>query len=910
MSVSSIVHHLVRKCHLSFEEVRSMRTVVHIIPHAHWDREWYLPLEQHRARLLRQMDTVLDLLSQDPDYTYHLDGQMIAVEDYLHFRPERESQIRQFCKERRLHLGPWYVLQDEYLTSGEANVRNLLLGMKMAEKFGPVCRIGYLPDAFGNVSQMPQFFKQAGLIAAAFGRGVTMSDIASDPKAHKLRHSEFDWQSPDGSSIFSVFFSGWYNNAQEIPADPVKAKPYWDERLKRARAYATTEHLLFMNGSDHQPVQKNLKEALETARMLYPDIEFRCSDFEQFVSCVKNSMTEPPETVIGELCGQESVGDNTLCNTASSREPIKVLNRKTESALALMTEPMLSMAELNGYRLDKALLREAWRLLIENHPHDSICGCGIDEVHRETVYRYEKSLQLSSMLIKQAGEAIVSRTAVPQGAGAAVGVFNTSAWKRKGAVSAIVGTERIYGTRAAYAALNNRPAETFVLTDTEGNKLPALIEDLGVCFGYELPDDSFRKPYFERRYRITFTAEVPSMGHRVYALKQGEQECPCGNYSAKNILENQFVFVKIHPDGTFDVTNKQTGRVYKGFGLLEDVGDVGDEYIFRETNDGRVISENVPASVNCVECTAIRTVYRIQTALKLPKSADGKLEAAQQSMEPRLARNIARSIDTEIVPIEMTLTLEPDNPLLRVDIKIDNRVRDHRIRMLFPTDIDGDLHLADSVFDVLQRPDIPGPNWTNPSRCQRMQYFVAAQDGTDGLALLNRGAYEYEILPERRKIAITLLRCVGELGDWGVFPTPDAQCLGVSEITLGVLPYVGDAFLGRGCREAVQFQTDLIVQQIRSNDETGTLSQSCFESDGPVAVTAFKPAEDGTGLVLRGCNVTENQADWTLRVPAGSRIYASDIIEQKGAELSADRDGNVTIPIDGKEIKTVRIETY
>ena len=885
-----------------------MKTVVHIIPHAHWDREWYLPLEQHRARLLRQLDNVLDLLSQSPDYTYHLDGQMIAVEDYLKFRPERREQICRFCEEGRLHLGPWYVLQDEYLTSGEANVRNLQLGTKMAEQFGPVCRIGYLPDAFGNVSQMPQLFRQAGFAAAAFGRGVTMSDTGSDPVAHRLSHSEFDWESPDGSRIFSVFFSGWYNNAQEIPADPAEAKPYWDARLNRARAYAATEHLLFMNGSDHQPVQKDLNAALETARALYPEIEFRCSDFEQFVSCVKESMADTPESVSGELCGQESAGDNTLCNTASSRMPIKVKNRKTESMLALVAEPMLAMAMSSGYRFDADLLNEAWRLLIENHPHDSICGCGIDAVHSETVYRYEKSLQLSRLLIDQAAKDLTSHMPVPDGTKAAFAVFNPSAWDRKNTVSVTVGVDRIYGTRDAYAALADVPSEEYVLTDWEGNEIPALIEDLGVRFGFELPKDRFRKPYFERQYRITFAAEVPSTGYAVYALKPGKQEPQNDLSDGNNRMENPFVSVQIRSNGTFDLTDRRTGKIYKGLGLYEDVGDVGDEYIFRETIDGRITSDHAEASVECIERTAFRTAFRIRIVMNLPKSAGPELAASQQSMEPRLMRRIPRSTETIGVPIETTLSLEKDSPLLRLDIRIDNRASDHRIRMLFPTDLAGNVHLADSVFDVLERTDVPGPNWTNPSRCQRMQYFVAAQDGTDGLAVLNRGAYEYEVLSKRRQMAVTLLRCVGEMGDWGVFLTPGAQCLGTSEITLGVLPYTGDSFRMGGCREAIQFQTDLFGQQICSCEKSDTPLQSVVSSDGAVAVTACKPAENGNGWIIRGCNVTGNRTDWTLHIPADCHIYASNITEMKGECLSVDESGTVVIPMNRKEIKTVRIE--
>ena len=775
-----------------------MKTIVHIIPHAHWDREWYLPLEVHRARLLNHLDNVLDLLETDPAYTYHLDGQMIAVEDYLMFRPEREDQIRKFVCEGRLHTGPWYVLQDEYLTSGEANVRNLLYGMAMASRFGKICRIGYLPDAFGNVGQMPQLFTQSGMKAAAFGRGVSLRPEDPDPDEHFPRYSEFNWQSPDGSTVPAVFFAGWYNNAQEIPVDPDQSKIYWDERLAHARKFASTKHLLFLNGGDHQPVQKNLAAALETARSLYPDVEFICSDFENYAECVRLSRSTEPETVQGELAGQESDGTNTLCNTASSHAPIKILNRRNESLLALTAEPMLSMAALAGMKIDNALLHRAWKLLVQNHPHDSICGCGIDQVNREVVSRFEKSMQLGGYLTGQAGTYLSDQIQAPGlcDAEAAFAVFNSSGWPGSQVISVMLGVDRVYGTRDARPAVLNKEIRSYRLFDYAGSEVPAVIENLGIQFGYELPDDTFRKPFFERKVRVTFSAvEIPSFGYAVYYLKQAPEKSPEKRQrQSGNVMENRFISVDIHANGTFDLTEKITGRTYKGLGEYEDVGDVGDEYFFRETAGIPIRTGQSHAEIKCIEDDEIRTVYRIEQMMSLPISADKTLPEAYELMTRKLQRNIGRNLYTTAFPLITYLTLEKDCPTLKIRTEFNNTVKDHRLRMLFPTDLTVDTHLADSVFDVIERPDDPGENWINPSRCQRTQFFTAAEDEEGGLAVINRGSYEYEILPERKQIAVTLLRSVGELGDWGVFPTPDAQCIGPVTVDLTVFPYAGHSF--------------------------------------------------------------------------------------------------------------------
>lgn len=236
-----------------------MKTTVHIISHSHWDREWYLPFEKHRMHLVELVDAILEKFETDENYrSFFLDGQTIALDDYLEIRPEKREQVKKYVREGRLWTGPWYILQDEFLTSGESCVRNLLTGMESAKKYGKLSHVGYFPDAFGNAGQMPQVLKQAGMEAIAFGRGVKPVGLNNEVKGgqYESTFSEMNWQSQDGSSLPGILFANWYNNGMEIPVDEAEAKAYWDERLEKARKYAGTSQLLFMNGCDHQPVQK------------------------------------------------------------------------------------------------------------------------------------------------------------------------------------------------------------------------------------------------------------------------------------------------------------------------------------------------------------------------------------------------------------------------------------------------------------------------------------------------------------------------------------------------------------------------------------------------------------------------------------------------------------------------------
>ena len=151
-----------------------MKKQLHIISHSHWDREWYMGFEQHRARLVELMDALIDKMESDEEYRYfHLDGHVLAIEDYLEIRPEKRSRLEKLIRDGRIQVGPWYVLQDEFLTSGEANVRNMLEGLRYCEENGyePVMS-GYFPDAFGNISQAPQILRGFGIDNAVFGRGM------------------------------------------------------------------------------------------------------------------------------------------------------------------------------------------------------------------------------------------------------------------------------------------------------------------------------------------------------------------------------------------------------------------------------------------------------------------------------------------------------------------------------------------------------------------------------------------------------------------------------------------------------------------------------------------------------------------------------------------------------------------
>ncbi|MFF2481401.1 alpha-mannosidase [Paenibacillus sp. NPDC058071] len=886
------------------------KRVVHVISHTHWDREWYMPYEAHHVKLIETLDTLLDTFENDPEFrSFYLDGQTIVVEDYLQVYPEKRERIQQLCDEGKLSLGPWYILQDEFLTSGEANVRNLHIGRRDAAAFKSYSRLGYFPDSFGNMGQAAQLLKEAGIDTAVFGRGVKATGFnnrVSEGASLESPYSELIWQSPDGSSVLGILFANWYNNGMEIPVDPAKAKPYWELRLSRAEQFASTRHLLLMNGCDHQPVQTNLSAALRTARELFPDYEFVHSNFDDYVQAVKAEMPRTLSVAEGELRGQQTDGWYSLVNTASARIYIKQLNQRNQTQLEKIAEPMAAIAHGLGKPYPHALLNYAWKTLMQNHPHDSICGCSVDEVYHEMETRFAKSTEVGKRLTAESAAFIAAKigTSVFSEHGeeaTPIVLFNTSGYEGSSVVTAKVELSRRFFDQSEdpVAISAEVAARTFAngfLVDDSGGFVPHTVEDLGVRFGYELPNDRFRQPYMARTLRLTFeTSALPSMGYRTFAwISQRELSATSKSSSSPSLvsndgrqLENRFLKLTIEEDGSYSITNKESGQSFTGLGVYENIGDIGNEYIFRQPEgDSPVTTRGSQAAIRIVEDESYRATVEITHTLTIPASADERLVQEIETMTEFRLRKAGRSGETVPLTIVTQLSLEHDGRGVRAHAQIDNRSKDHRLRVLLPSDADASVHFADSVFEVAKRQSEPSAVWENPSNCQHMQAFVDVHDDSRGLTIAGKGLNEYEVLLDvRNTIALTLLRSVGEVGDWGVFPTPEAQCLGLQEAEWLILPYGGANERFSAYREAYRFQVPVTVVQIGLQAGELALAYNflAWQGDG-LAFSNLKINEERGDCMARWFNLSPETTKLSLSPDGASECYNSTIMEDASSE--------------------------
>ncbi|MBF2387246.1 alpha-mannosidase [Listeria welshimeri] len=757
------------------------RKKAHIISHSHWDREWFLPLESLRFRLVTLMDEVEALLDKENGFNhFHMDGQMIMLEDYLAVKPAKKEKMKQLVSEGKLRIGPWYMLQDAFLTSGEANIRNLQYGLEMAEEFGQVEKIGYFPDTFGLYGQVPQLMRQAGFDTVVFGRGVNPTGFNNQvfDSAFASKYSEMFWESPDGSKVLGILLANWYSNGNEIPVDKEEAKDFWDKKLADVERFASTDDWLFMNGCDHQPVQIDLAEALEVARELYPDVDFIHSHFEKYQNAVKAGLKpEKLQTVHGELTSQQSDGWSTLANTASSRIYLKQANAKIERLLERLAEPISVMAIEAGVSYPHEYLAFAWKLLMENQIHDSITGCSLDEVHREMEARFEKVEQTTMAIIQNAAQKITEQIATND-AGIPITVFHAGGMEATRTVELELETDAIHFSDMHFELIPDElaklPEQSFRLETRDGKEIPVIVESLGTRFNYNLPERKFRDSYFARKYKLTFVVEnLPAVGYETIYAYPVHLEDNNTEITQDFQLENRYLKVEVAPNGTYTILDKQTAVEIAGVGAYEDAGDIGNEYMFKETGDNLRLNtlDSTPA-IRVLREDELGKTIEIKHEIEIPVSASKAFAEEKRRLVWHPDRKSDRSENHTTFRITTELTLNKQDKQLNIRINFVNSVDDHRLRVILPTGKQTEKHQAGSVFEVVTRANKQVKEWTNPAKDNRKQGFVASGN----MVVASLGLPEYEVSEQGDSIELTLLRAVSEIGDWGDFPAYEAEC--------------------------------------------------------------------------------------------------------------------------------------
>ena len=345
------------------------RLKIGIIPHTHWDREWYFTSSKSMIYSLHDFDEVIEYLEQDEKFKcFIFDGQTSIIEDYISMRPDMEDRIKKLAK-NRIIIGPWYTQPDTLVISGESLIRNLLYGTRKAKELGNCMKVGYLPDSFGMSEQMPQIYRGFGFKYAAFRRGI------SD---ELVRNREFYWSSPNGDEVFAHNIYA-YGSFGYPPEKPDELKEYIMLIVDKLKEKYRTGLILLFNGEDQKPIRKNLPQIIETAQKVLPNMDFEIMPLEEGISEIERSGMDF-ERYQGEFTfGQYS---RTHKSIFSTRADLKIMNNRIENYLQNIAEPVSSMAHMLGFRYEEKVFEKVWKLMLDNSAHDSIGMCNSDETNR------------------------------------------------------------------------------------------------------------------------------------------------------------------------------------------------------------------------------------------------------------------------------------------------------------------------------------------------------------------------------------------------------------------------------------------------------------------------------------------------------------------------------------------------
>jgi alpha-mannosidase len=887
---------------------------VAIVPHTHWDREWYSPFQTFRLRLVKLLDVLLPMLESDLSYArFLLDGQTAVIDDYLAVRPEAGATLTRLGAAGRLSIGPWMVLMDEFMVSGETMVRDLQFGIERGASFGGVMDVGYLPDMFGHVAQMPQLLRLAGFEHAVVWRGVPAS----------VEQTAFWWEAPDGSRVRAEYLYGSYSNGRDIPDDAkrltLRAVDY-EQELGPARL----SDMLMMNGTDHQMPQPWLGRVVAEANAVQDDYEFVVTSLPEYLPL---QPTAGLTTVHGEL--RSGARANLLMGVASNRVDVHRAGAAAERAMEKRAEP-LSALFVAPDAYPHALARIAWRKLILNSAHDSSCACSHDEVVDQVVVRYAEARQIGDGLARDAMHELATRVDAPRGATV---VANPTRRTRSGLVEVrvpgtgpcvLVGPD---GTERAVQMLDNTGLDAppiqvigrkvrWVLdlmrgTEFEGRQITSYeVADKGAeheitlheagpgddrCDLAELKSDMLALGEQERTLRIFLraapsrrllfdTGPIDGFGWACFTARDGAS--PAGPVRG---LANEHLGVDIDTtSGTYTIETTDGVRV-EGLGRLVDGGDGGDTYNYSPPDDDIVIDRPEAVTVTTLEEGPLRAGVLIDAVYTWPAFAHGDLRACTR-----------RSDETVTCHVRTTLEVRAGERFVRVSHEIDNRARDHRLRAHFPLPATVAGSDAECAFTVVRRGLTAegGPSEyglpTFPSR-----RFVDASDGSIGLALVHDGLLEYEVVDGGRELALTVVRATGYLSRTEPLLRPNPagpadplegpQLQGVQRAEYAVMPHTGDWRAADCYGAADAFLVPLERTRVRGGDGSIPAHGCALRVEGAEVSALLRTPG---GLVLRVFRTDAGEGPVTVeRNGAPARGH---IVDLRGNPVSS-FEGEVTL---------------
>jgi alpha-mannosidase len=855
---------------------------VHVVSHTHWDREWYNPLERFRQKLVALIDELLDDPPRDPE-SFLLDGQAIVVDDYLDVQLDRFNELAGLIQSGRLEVGPWYVLADELIPSGEALVRNLLAGRRvLRNRFGATSPpVLYCPDSFGHPAALPSIAAGFGFPVIILWRGYGGARWPSGDTAR--------WVAPNGDSavLYHLPRDG-YEFGSHLPSEADAARARWARMRSELEPRSTTSVVLLPHGADHHARQADHDAALGALIAAARDDNAHLSSLVAFATALAENAEQADLPVIrGEL--RDSYGYTwTLQGTFATRAHEKRINAAVERLLLREAEPWAAIAAPRF--ASQRLLEKAWTTLLSAHPHDTLCGCSIDDVAEAMELRLRSAGNQAIGIRDDAIMALIGHDPVAARAATErwtpiVVVRNPAPRVRSGV--AIVDAEEFVADVPVGpgSALKETPLATVGRGKPRIGGLGSL-QVLSKRLEYSRTESPRHYPdndLVSTTRVAAWVSQVPAYGvvsHAIGSKRPNAAACPDRVEVTKMSLANGNVSITVGADGVVSV-GAGSRRVASLFDIIDE-RDAGDLY--------------TPAprpKAYSVQFRGARVVHRG------PLRGELALSYRVLSSQPRL------------VSAELTihLALDAASQLVGIEVRGENRSPNRRLRLAMRGDVRGGRIFADAAFGPVERKPIVVSQAEalveQPPPTAPHHRYVSRFVEDSGFTIFSDGLGEYEPR-EDGSIAVTLVRGVGELSrndlperpghaGWPV-PTPRAQCIGPFEARF--------AFLLHGDRTADSIDQIECAADDFLNPVVGVTLRSALRVPdavrGPrlegvgLAFSSIKQSDDGEWTVLRCVNLTDANVlgRWTLGADVAEAMLARldetiiDRLEVSGAFVS------------------------
>lgn len=878
----------------------------------HWDREWYKSFQGFRYMLMDVLDEVVDTLERDPSFPlYFLDGQTAVLDDYLEISPGMRPRLERLIRKGRIAVGPWYTMPDEFLPSGESLIRNLLTGHAKAAEYGApsAMKYGYICDIFGHIAQMPQILAGFGIHGALIQRGCNQDSCPP----------HFRWRSPDGTEclVYRTPEDFGYGAFYHYATEPFNQG--WDKSrvrlLRRAVAEIDREalslnapFLVLHDALDHQHITKaapwlarKLAEHYGCPVVFRP-LDRMLQELEPYRDWLPVKEGELAET------SRLAVGTNILLTyILSSRYDIKKENDRTQTLWEKWAEPLAAIHSVTGRPIRPGFRRTAYLELMRNHAHDSLCGCSVEEVHRDMHYRFRQASAIAEEVIDDClrqDTAALPPCREPQRM--VVRLYHPLPYRSRRTVKIRLCFDRDFPASFSEGEREYERKPNFELRDGQGNIVPYTLCDVRHNRIEKTPTQ-----YLVDYADICFTAELAPCGYTEYEVVPADASRRVRYIRSQCVAplsaQNRFLRLSVEPDGTVTLTDRRTGRDFRRLIRYMDDGEIGDGWMHvRPAADSTVFSEGASCRVEMLYDGPAETAFRITTMLRLPGRMDYD------------GGGIRRGGEWVTLPVATTLRLGADNPFVDVETEVVNTAMDHRLRLLIPTDTESDTYLAGQAFALLTRPVGGMPetgDWKEPQLGDRNFDGIAARRNAlgEGLAFLSAfGLHEAAAWDdEHRTLAVTLFRSFAKTVGHNDYDQLDGQLSGPLSFRYRLMPLTGETPNADMIRCRDELQAGIRQYTVRVGDDY-LLNRSApfMELEGEdLLCSILKVPEDlkPDTVVVRVYNAAPHETKGALRFARPIREACSaDLLEQPLETLPADGD-RLPLRLGACKILTLRV---